>query len=108
MNDYRWGPMPIGYQITGRRVNSLQEIMPNEVPMDGTMSLFPKSDYSCVYGKMWNTDGTIRTVCYLPQEQPPIDPQAEMLNHLKRIEEMLVKELGLNDGLQTNGNDDAK
>lgn len=32
--------------IFGRVVNDESEIMPNEVPMDGSISIFPKSDGS--------------------------------------------------------------
>lgn len=89
--------------LAGRMVNSSEEITPNEVPMDGSVSLFPKSDFSCIYAKAWNQDGTIKTVCYVPQvidDKPKIaDAQTEMLEYLKRIEETqqkLVKELGSN------------
>lgn len=53
--------------ILGRMVNNENEITPNEVPMDGGMSLFPKSDYSCIFAKGWNSNGTIRTVKFVPE-----------------------------------------
>lgn len=62
--------------IYGRSVNSAEEITPQEVPMDGSVSLFPKTDYSCIYAKMWNTDGTIRTVTFVPEL--PQDGQAQV------------------------------
>lgn len=51
--------------LTGRVVNKLDDILPNEVPMDGTSSLFPLQDESAIYLKSWNADGTIRTIRYL-------------------------------------------
>lgn len=51
-------------QLHGRIVNSANDILPNEVSMDGTISFFPLSDGSGVIGKQWNSDGTIRTYTY--------------------------------------------
>lgn len=59
-------PAPIR-AIPGRVVNAPEEIVANEVPMDGSISLFPKNDYSCIYAKQWNSDGTIKTVRYVPE-----------------------------------------
>lgn len=55
--------------IPGRLVNNLDEITPQEVPMDGSVSLFPQADYSAIYAKTWTKDGTIATVKFIP-EQP--------------------------------------
>lgn len=55
--------------IPGRLVNNLDEITPQEVPMDGSVSLFPQNDYSAIYAKTWTKDGTIATVKFVP-EQP--------------------------------------
>lgn len=67
---------PATYQqpnyISSRLIKSLDEITPQEVPMDGSVSLFPMEDYSCVYAKAWNRDGTIRTVKYVPEKQEEV------------------------------------
>lgn len=42
------------------------EIPPNDVPMDGTVSLFPTEDYSCIFAKHWNKDGKITTTKFVP------------------------------------------
>ena len=52
--------------IPGRLVNNLDEITPQEVPMDGSVSLFPQADYSAIYAKTWTKDGTIATVKFVP------------------------------------------
>lgn len=52
--------------IFGRMIGNVSEIVPNEVPMDGSVSFFPQSDYSCIYAKKWNTDGTIQTIKFVP------------------------------------------
>lgn len=47
--------------ISGRVISNPNEITPNEIPMDGSVSLFPTSDYSTIYAKAWNTNGLIET-----------------------------------------------
>lgn len=44
-------------QISGRVVNSLDDITVQEVPTDGTMALFPSADGKCIYSKRWTPDG---------------------------------------------------
>ena len=57
--------------IPGRTVNNLDEITPQEVPMDGSVSLFPQADYSAIYAKTWTKDGTIATMKFIPEKQEP-------------------------------------
>lgn len=61
--------------IPGRPVNNLDEITPQEVPMDGSVSLFPQNDYSAIYAKTWTKDGTIATVKYIPEQPQAATPQ---------------------------------
>lgn len=81
--------------INGRTIRDLSEITPQEVSMSGEMSLFPMSDYSCIFAKAWNNDGTIRTVKYIPQqaETPQIENKTDILNdivnRLENIETLL-------------------
>lgn len=80
--------------LSGRQVKSQSEIMPNEVSMDGSISLFPMSDYSAIYAKQWNSDGTINTVKFVPESTETtekIDPMAQITERLDRIEKMLAK-----------------
>jgi len=65
--------------IAGRIVNNSDEIQPNEVAMDGSVSFFPTKDYKAIYAKQWNKDGTISTIEYQPvanqkQENSSLDP----------------------------------
>lgn len=55
--------------IPGRLVNNLDEITPQEVPMDGSVSLFPTNDFSAIYAKTWTKDGTIATMKFIPEKQ---------------------------------------
>lgn len=52
--------------LTGRVIQTENEITPNEVAMDGSVSLFPLGDYSAIIAKQWNANGTISTVKYVP------------------------------------------
>lgn len=78
---YRQTPVYNSYQnyqrpsIPGRPVNNLDEITPQEVPMDGSVSLFPQNDYSAIYAKTWTKDGTIATVKYIPEQPQTAAPQ---------------------------------
>ena len=77
--------------IPGRLVNNLDEITPQEVPMDGSVSLFPQNDYSAIYAKTWTKDGTIATVKFIP-EQPQMEPQKSPLEErLDRIDQRFDK-----------------
>ncbi len=56
--------------ISGRVVQAVETINPNEVPMDGSVAFFPKQDMSEIYVKGWNADGTINTIVYKPYTAP--------------------------------------
>lgn len=88
---------PQRIQINGRLVNSDNEITPQEIPMDGSVSLFPAADYSCIYAKSWTANGTIQTVKFIPAveipDAPPAkeDPYAPVMDRLNNIESMISK-----------------
>lgn len=64
-------------QIPARFVNSPEEIMPNEIPADGTLALFPRSDYKVIYARQLNNRNTVDEVTYVPlQVQQPVDQNA--------------------------------
>ena len=47
--------------VNGRVVSSEDDITPNDVPMDNTVSLFPTDDYSCIFAKQWTEDDFVPT-----------------------------------------------
>lgn len=59
--------------VGGRIVNNETEITPNEIPMDGSVSLFPTNDYSKIYAKAWTANGAIKTVTFVPEVVPPTE-----------------------------------
>lgn len=77
--------------LPGRQVANADEITPQEVPMDGSVSLFPQNDYSAIYAKTWTKDGTIATVKFIP-EQPQMELQKSPLEErLDRIDQRFDK-----------------
>lgn len=54
-------PPPRPTYLPGRVVNSPDDIRASEIPMDGTVAVFPSSDYSYVVLKAWNSNGSIKT-----------------------------------------------
>ena len=82
--------------IPGRMIYSPDEIIPQEVPMDGSVSLFPMHDWSCVYGTWWTSNGQIQTVKFvLEQPKKQIDESAVSLSDisesLNKVERYLFK-----------------
>ena len=84
--------MPQTQTVPCRLVNNPADITPNEIPMDGRVSLFLASDNSYVIAKQWNQNGLINTLRYVPEpQQAPEEDEAvpfkqEVLDRLSRIE----------------------
>lgn len=77
--------------IPGRQVGDVNEITPQEVPMDGSVSLFPQQDYSCIYAKTWTKEGTIATMKFVPEQpQAATEQKSPLEERLDRIEQKLV------------------
>lgn len=72
--------------INGYMVRDLSDIAPRDVPMDGTVSWFPQSDFSCIWARMWNKDGQLMTFKFV-EEVPniPVQNQADQSDELKTI-----------------------
>ena len=52
--------------IFGKVVQSQDSIVANDVPMNGSVAFFPKSDLSEIYAKQWSADATISTMFFKP------------------------------------------
>lgn len=61
--------------INGKFIQVPENITANDVPMDGSVAIFPKQDMSEIICKAWNANGTINTTVYRPAE-PVLDAQA--------------------------------
>lgn len=55
--------------IFGKVVQSQDSIVANDVPMNGAVAFFPKSDLSEIYAKQWSADGTISTMVFKPDKK---------------------------------------
>lgn len=80
--------------ISGRMVGTLAEIVPNEVPMDGSVAFFPTADGSAIFAKAWNPNGTISTVQYVPAQPEAADGQhqptiADVLDRLDDLQALI-------------------
>lgn len=87
--------------IPGRIVEMPEEIKAQEIPMDGTLALFPRRDLSCIYAYQWVTDH-VESVRYIPDvQQKPAAPsgpvaaiipdefRAEIFNRLDKIDSLV-------------------
>lgn len=85
----------INTSLRGRTINTVDEITPQEVPMDGGCSIFPLADASAIYMKVWGPDGKILTYKFLPEKIEPEETQTTqdnmtiILQRLDRIEELI-------------------
>lgn len=83
--------------FVGRYVNDISDIMPNEVPMDGRVGIFPTKDLNTIYLKCWNAEGRIITFPYildqsqnLNAEQSQTDlTQSDILKRLDQLEKQI-------------------
>lgn len=82
--------------IRGRIISREEEITPNEVAMDGQVSLFPLSDYSCIVAKIWDSNGQIQTFKFVPLVEQTVEQEVQdksdmILGRLDDIESLLKK-----------------
>ena len=94
--------------LNGRVVQTLNDIVPNDVPSDGSIGLYPVQDYSCIFAKQWNNDGSIATIKFVPETQPQQEQTTQVdlsavLDRLNDIED-LVKNLNYRKPYQKHNN----
>lgn len=51
--------------FVGRYINSIEEVMPREIPMDGRVAIFPSQSLEEIYLKAWDRNGSIKTFRYV-------------------------------------------
>lgn len=69
-------------------MQSQDSIVANDVPMNGSVAFFPKSDLSEIYAKQWSADGTISTMVFKPIQND---------NHNKLSQDTEKLKIGLSD-----------
>lgn len=71
------------FGLNGKVVDTIESIMANDVPMDGTFAVFPKRDMSEVYIKYWTGDGKIATCVFKPVEEGKAESLVQATESLK-------------------------
>lgn len=69
--------------LYGKEVTKVEDITPNDVPMDGTAGLFPMKDDSAIYKKYWDSEGNIKTIKFVPVEME--EPTVEQINEMEEL-----------------------
>ena len=69
--------------IFGKVVQSQDSIVANDVPMNGSVAFFPKSDLSEIYAKQWSADGTISTMVFKPVQNDNTNKLSQDTEKLK-------------------------
>ena len=84
-------------QLTGRYVGDYREILPKEVPMDGTVGFFPTNDMTRIYVKAWTPDGRVVGIKFIPDpdqsevtSQVSQAPNQEVYDRLDRLEKLVA------------------
>lgn len=72
--------------ISGRTVNRVEDIAVNEISMDGSMSFFPNANGQEIYGKKWNSDGTVSTILYRISTENQQTQELSNADYYKKIE----------------------
>lgn len=89
-------PMTQPAPFVGRFIDSLDEIVPNEVPMDGRAAYFPTKNLEEIYFKAWKSDGQVKTLRYVldptfNSTPPPPQTEISMTSLLARIDDLEKK-----------------
>lgn len=87
--------------MQGKWVKAENDIVPMDIPQDGSVVVFPQTDLQVIYLKKWEGNGTITTVPYIPnvtQETAKVDPmqqfQENVQGRLTNIERALDALIG--------------
>lgn len=74
------------FVLPGRLVNDISEVQINEVPMDGSINVFPLRDLSHVYLKFWDNNGKFITTHYAlvddQAQQNAVGPSSSQMDEL--------------------------
>lgn len=76
--------------LNGKLVDSIEVAKASEVPF-GSFGIFPKADFSEIYIKFWNNDGTTKVVAFKPSEagKAPSDDTQQILEQIAALNSKL-------------------
>lgn len=75
---------------SGRMIQTEEEIIPNEIPMDGNLGVFVQNDLKQIFLKTWGGDGVIRTNRYVlvDENAPAKDETSPFDLIMKRLDDI--------------------
>lgn len=77
-----------------RVVNSPDEIKPNEIPNDGSLSIFVNDDLNSIYVKRWLNDGSVDNLCFVQgMTQTQNNKNQPQVNNMNFDVEALMKQI---------------
>lgn len=87
----QYQPKPI---MNGRIVQNINEVVPDDVKMDGSCSFFPVQDGSAIFAMRWSQDGSrIEQVRYVPEQASSLPEsksfEQQIMERLDSLEEMI-------------------
>ena len=75
-----------------RVIKSPNEIRPDEIPMNGAVSLFLQDDLSVIYGKRWTNNGTVDNLRFvLAQDDQKEEPSSDSSKLSINVEELFTR-----------------
>lgn len=81
--------------LNGRVVDDISTVTANEVPMDGSFGIFPKRDMSEIYIRSWSSDGTIKTLKFVPKmeevDNSSIKDEKSKIDPIERVREVFAE-----------------
>ena len=82
--------IPSNY-VRAKTINSPDEIMPGDIPMDGSVSFFIMNDHSAIFGKYWDKSGTLQPIKFVREQNmsAPSDSN-DISERLSKIESQLA------------------
>lgn len=84
--------------LSGRIINDPSEIVPEDIPMNGTSAIFPCSNGQYILVKTWDGNFNVKDTVYVRQDPPDQETQKRpsefeiVLGRLERIESMLTSQ----------------
>lgn len=68
-------PQPQRKPVAGHYVGGESDIAAGDVPMDGSLGVFPAQDGSCIYVRQLQPDFTVRCAKYVPEPEKEREPE---------------------------------
>lgn len=62
---------------SARVIKSPEEIKPDEILMNGSVSLFLQDDLNVVYGKRWTNNGVIENIRFVREDPVPVEQPSQ-------------------------------